>query len=374
MPPGVPNGSEITSSALIGSLLNFLLFGMLAVQMAMYTKLFPQDRRRVKALVYAVFLMMSVSLCLNASDIHFLFATPVIGSLVGLLVQAFFAYRISMFRGARWVAGLIVLISLAQAAGGMGSGLGVYLSETSPKDSAATFVNFIRIPLLYLWLIGSAVADILIAISMTYLVYALRFPVTYFLPSYSCSESLNPSTQHIIRRVVRLIIETNALTASVAVIALAVFSGFPVRGITLSSNPITYHNVWGTTYFICPTTILPGLYSNTLLVLLNNRASPGRVVALSRDSNNASSPNAYSPNSVRLGPLTQNPRPFMIPGRMGGDKVVSPPLPPLHEDVDVQPVYSRREGNGVPRWGQTTRASLDLDEHPYGSGSYIDFR
>ncbi|KAJ7201464.1 hypothetical protein C8J57DRAFT_1412301 [Mycena rebaudengoi] len=246
-----------------------------------------------------------------------------------------------MFRGARWVAGLIVLISLAQAAGGMGSGLGVYLPETSPKDSAATFVNFIRIPLLYLWLIGSAVADILIAISMTYLLLRVA----------------EPSTQHIIRRVVRLIVETNALTASVAVIALAVFSGFP-----------------GTTYFICPTTILPGLYSNTLLVLLNNRASPGRVVALSRDSNNASSPNAYSPNSVRLGPLTQNPRPFMIPGRMGGDKVVSPPLPPLHEDVDVQPVYSRREGNGVPRWGQTTRASLDLDEHPYGSGSYMDFR
>jgi hypothetical protein len=135
------------------------------------------------------------------------------------------------------------------------------------------------------------------------------------------------------------------------------------------------------------TTILPGLfvsrlnfllkivltffgrYSNTLLVLLNNRASPGRVVALSRDSNNASSPNAYSPNSVRLGPLTQNPRPFMIPGRM---KVVSPPLPPLHEDVDVQPVYSRREGNGVPRWGQTTRASLDLDVYSFFSCMNVD--
>ncbi|KAJ7240255.1 hypothetical protein C8J57DRAFT_666785 [Mycena rebaudengoi] len=196
MPQDLPSGSEITSPALIGSLLSFVLFGMLVVQACLYTTLFPHDRRRVKALVYAVCFMMSLSLCLNASARFAALYTPLIGSLVGLLVQAFFAYRISMFRGARWVAGLVLLISLAQAAGGMASGLSVYISEQTSRDSAATFINFIGTPLVHLWLIGSAVSDMLIAISMTYLL--LR--------------TAEPSAEHIVHRVVLLIIETNALT------------------------------------------------------------------------------------------------------------------------------------------------------------------
>jgi hypothetical protein len=81
--------------------------------------------------VYTVFLMMLVSICFNAADAHFWYAanfgdlttfgearfsafyTPIIGSLVGFLVQGFFVYRISMFRGAMWVAAFIALVSLA---------------------------------------------------------------------------------------------------------------------------------------------------------------------------------------------------------------------------------------------------------------------
>ncbi|KAJ7259006.1 hypothetical protein C8J57DRAFT_1472220 [Mycena rebaudengoi] len=349
--------SPSTSSALFGALLNFLLFGMLIVQVCLYAICFPQDSRAVKALVWTVFVMMLISICFNAVDAHFWYAanfgdltafgearfsafyTPIIGSLVGLLVQGFFAYRISIFRGAGWVAGLITLISLAQAGGGMASGLSVYIAESRSGglNNAKTFVVLIRMPLLYLWLIGSAVSDVLIATSMTYLLL----------------KTAEPSTQHIVGRIVRLIIETNALTASMAVISLAAFSGFP-----------------GMTYFICPTMLLPALYANTLLVLLNNRASPSRTKPLSRASNRQHDMGAdgYPPNAMQRGAFN-SPRPS--PSRsyqstFALDTTTSLPAPSLRK-------YAEAQGNGVRSWGASTLASMDIQEHPYEQ-SYIQFR
>jgi hypothetical protein len=79
--------------------------------------------------VYAVFFSMLVCTCLNAADAHYWFAagfgnivkfgeprfsafyTPLFGSVVGLAVQLFFAYRISVFRRAGWVSVLVILVS-----------------------------------------------------------------------------------------------------------------------------------------------------------------------------------------------------------------------------------------------------------------------
>jgi hypothetical protein len=156
--------SPSTSSALFGALLNFLLFGMLIVQVCasfsspvgrcvLITAIWQvymryashrtaaQSKLSVRTevvlaylprqgfyTVWTVFVMMLISICFNAVDAHFWYAanfgdltafgearfsafyTPIIGSLVGLLVQGFFAYRISIFRGAGWVAGLITLV------------------------------------------------------------------------------------------------------------------------------------------------------------------------------------------------------------------------------------------------------------------------
>jgi hypothetical protein len=61
-------------------------------------------------------------------------------------------------------------------------------------------------------------------------------------------------SRHIIRRLIRLVIETNTLTALVALTGLVVFIVFP------NDN-----------FFVCPPYVLGKLYSNTLLVILNNR-------------------------------------------------------------------------------------------------------
>ncbi|KAJ7290476.1 hypothetical protein C8J57DRAFT_1611375 [Mycena rebaudengoi] len=282
--------SPSTSSALFGALINFLLFGMLIVQVCLYAICFPQDSCAVKALVWTVFMMMLITICFNVADTHFWYAAnfgdltafgqarfspfyvPIMGSLVALLVQGFFAYRISIFHGARWVAAFITLISLAQAGGGMESGIAVYIGQ-SKRGGLKSTDNF------GLRLVGSAVSDILIAASMTYLLL----------------QTAEPSTQHIVGRIVSLVIETNGLTASMAVVSLIVFSGFP-----------------GMTYFIAP-------YANTLLLLLNNRATQSRTQTLSRRSNE---PHDIPPNAMQLREL-DTPNPSRAYPSL--DRTISPP-------------------------------------------------
>jgi predicted membrane channel-forming protein YqfA (hemolysin III family) len=78
--------------------------------------------------VYSIYLTMLVCLFLDAVDMHFWFGagfgdldkfakarysgvtSPIIGSLVGLCVQFFFAYRISMFRQAVLFSGFVALV------------------------------------------------------------------------------------------------------------------------------------------------------------------------------------------------------------------------------------------------------------------------
>jgi len=90
-------------------------------------------------------------------------------------------------------------------------------------------------------LIASAVVDILIAIAMTLLLRRMRGNEGQF-------------SNYVLPRIVRLTVETNSLTASVAIVSFVLYVAFP--------NEI---------YYTCPTGVIGKLYSNTLLVTLNNR-------------------------------------------------------------------------------------------------------
>ncbi|KAH9019124.1 hypothetical protein EDB85DRAFT_583913 [Lactarius pseudohatsudake] len=91
---------------------------------------------------------------------------------------------------------------------------------------------------LYLWSISSAIADILIAVVMTLLLRRASGEFSNF----------------VLVRVVRLTVETNTLTASAAVTTLVLYVAFP-NGL----------------YYAYTIDILGKLYSNTLLVSINNR-------------------------------------------------------------------------------------------------------
>jgi len=93
-------------------------------------------------------------------------------------------------------------------------------------------------------MIGNAGADILIASAMLfYLTKRPREMAGYF-------------SNHALVKIVILTIETNLLTASVGIVSLLLILIVPNEN-----------------WYTCPTSILGKLYSNTLLVSLNNRIS-----------------------------------------------------------------------------------------------------
>jgi len=105
MPPGT---SEFAATALFGYVWNWALYGVLTVQLYVYSYNFPRDRLPVKLLVYGVFLVETVQTVISGVDMYYRFATgfgslehlidpylspfvgPIFGAIVSLTVQYFF--------------------------------------------------------------------------------------------------------------------------------------------------------------------------------------------------------------------------------------------------------------------------------------------
>ncbi|KAJ7480464.1 hypothetical protein B0H11DRAFT_2025042 [Mycena galericulata] len=234
--------APIVTPQLIGSLLNFFFFGMLLVQSYIYRLCFPKDTLGIKFTVYFILLATTVCTCLNAADVEFWFGTgfgdiarfddprnsriytPLLGSLIAMLV------------------------AILQCAGGMGTGILSYMEAADVHDTKRTVF-------VYLWLIGGAAVDLLMAVTMTILI--LKTPTV---------------PRDIVKTVVRLIIETNTLSAIAALLGLILYVGVP-----------------NTTYWICPTMVLPAIYAhpfpslpsaNTLLLALNHRRADSEIETL----------------------------------------------------------------------------------------------
>ncbi|KAJ7472882.1 hypothetical protein B0H11DRAFT_1344259 [Mycena galericulata] len=242
----------LASPLLFGSLFNFLIFGILVIQIYVYRACFSRDSLIIQSLVYFVFLVILVCIYLNGSDLYYWFGSgfgdstrltnirytiiyaPVLGPLISTLVQLFFCYRIFIIKRSVWpIPVLISMISMAQFAGGLGGGIFALIVQRRVRGPLSTILT-------YVWLVSGAAADIMIAVMMTYLLL---------------SAAVHPSTRDVIKDVVTLIIETNTFSALVAILSLGLFVGS------------------GTThYFSCPVVVLPGIYANTLLATLNNRA------------------------------------------------------------------------------------------------------
>lgn len=250
--PHAPSGiARVTAPVLFGPMINWALYGVLCVQTYVYSYNFLRDDRRLlKIIVYFVFLLETVQTALTGADVYYWFIigfgdleglkksrfSPIdvrtMDAFISLIVQGFFCYRIWTLRKRLWwFCIVIIVLSLAQATGALWGGL----------KSAALGKYAVVKPSLYLWLITSAVVDILIAVTMTFLLRQRR-------------DSGNRYLRYVLPRIVRFTMETNTLTATVAIVSFALYIGFP--------NDI---------YYACPTVVIGKLYSNTLLVTLNNR-------------------------------------------------------------------------------------------------------
>ncbi|KAJ7716836.1 hypothetical protein B0H16DRAFT_1898185 [Mycena metata] len=255
---------NITGPTLLGILFNWGLMGVLAVQLCSLTTmpycqripdLFPpnlfyensRDRPAIKALVSALAVLDIVQTVMVTADAFHWFVygfgnpiqldepffnpwdVPVLDSVISLIVQAFYCWRIYFLRKGVVIPVLILIPNSLRGSGVRNYQIG-HLSFSREYIVAET-----------IWLAGGAVADLAIAGVLSWILLSAR-------------NSSRPQYNSMLSRLIRLIVETNALTAGVAVVAIALFWGFP--GSALVSVPIA---------------IIGKLYTNCLLALFNNR-------------------------------------------------------------------------------------------------------
>ncbi|KAH9041349.1 hypothetical protein EDB85DRAFT_1474066 [Lactarius pseudohatsudake] len=212
-----PDVIRVLSPLFFGPLFNWALYGVLCVQIYVYSYNFPNDKRSIKILE-------------RLGNSHFApIDVSIITGLIAMTVQGYFCYRIWVLnRRSSWFCWIIAVCAVTQAVAT------TWLGVTSLKVGKYAVSK----AAVYVWSIPSALADILIAVAMTLM---LRRASSNF-------------SSIVIIRVVRLTIETNALTAALAITALVLYAAFP--------NQL---------YYVYITEIIGKLYSNTLLVSLNNR-------------------------------------------------------------------------------------------------------
>lgn len=163
------------------------------------------------------------------------FDTPMLGSLMALIVQSFFCYRIWVLSKSNILPVFLWLLCFMSTAAAWFSGIRGHL-----HGSLSIAHQQINTRVLEVWLIGSVIADTLIAFCLIYLLLRSR-------GSYS-------KTNVVLQRLVRITMETNSLSASLAMLALILYFAAP-----------------GTSYFLTPTYYFGKIYANSLLVTLNNR-------------------------------------------------------------------------------------------------------
>ncbi|KAI9452299.1 hypothetical protein BJY52DRAFT_1288310 [Lactarius psammicola] len=241
---------------MLGALWNWTLYGVLVVQLYVYSYNFPKDRALLKLLVYAVFLVETFQTALTGWDLYYWFVdgfgnldhltsphasgfdVPMIGAVVSITIQFFLLYRIWVLsERSSWFICLIICLSSIVSAVAAFYG-GVYTAR-HPKFANGRVLKVLALT----WLGGNALSDILIAGSMLYHLGRRRRGAGNF-------------SDHALTRIVRLTVESNVMTTTVGIISLLMVAIYP-------NKP----------WFTCPTAIIGKLYSNTFLVSLNNRIS-----------------------------------------------------------------------------------------------------
>lgn len=254
-PPTDPSREDIIWLAgprFIGILFNWSLLGVLTTQVYIYYLNFPRDTRLNKALVYTVYLLDWAQTCSATYDafhwfvygwgdipaLYDLYSTflnvPIFSSIIAAIVQIFFGWRVWKFSQIKAIFVLVGVLAILQLGGGIVVGFFLF-QDASEVSRSSGLVRAVGVRLA-----GSGFVDTVIAISMTY--FLMR----------SKSQTVG-HMNNVVTRLIRLTIETGTLTAIAAIIDLVFF--------LKESNGL--HQVSGV--------ILCKLYSNSLLVLFNNR-------------------------------------------------------------------------------------------------------
>ncbi|KAJ7706478.1 hypothetical protein B0H17DRAFT_1326118 [Mycena rosella] len=249
----------LTAPILAGTQANWALLGTLAAQVYKFHIRFPKERAAIKALVYSLFLLEVVQTGITS---HFAYsilvtgwgnpnifaklpwsglATPIFTGITSASVQIFFAWRIYFLNGEkmvyRGISIAIVLLALMQSFAAIITdarfGVTIEVAELQRLMSGVKT-----------WLIGSAICDVLISVTMVVILTEYRMKTPW------------KRTDSLITKLIFNTVETGAITTVVAIADVVLFIMFP-------SNNL--HQT--------PAFMLGKLYTNLLLVTLNTRAS-----------------------------------------------------------------------------------------------------
>ncbi|KZT71187.1 hypothetical protein DAEQUDRAFT_141461 [Daedalea quercina L-15889] len=238
----------------IGCLMDWALLGILTVQVYLYHVNVSCDHWFIQILVYAIYILEILQTGNLTSLVWQVFITdygqiaalstihvgwlplPVTCSIASMIAQGFFAWRICMLSKSTRLVGGIVVLALAQAVCGFLVGVKLHNGQSSAQflsGKAALIVTS-------MWMAGSAFVDILIAIIMTIQMLKRKTGIT--------------ATDRIINKIIRLVVETGSLTASVATVGLVLAIVAP-----------------NAAYYQPAIYAMTKLYSNTFLTNLTSR-------------------------------------------------------------------------------------------------------
>jgi hypothetical protein len=248
---------KLTIPLFIGTVLNWALLGTLAVQVFIYFLAFPNDHRFSKILVASIVLAELLQTLGDSRDTirmfgagwgnpEFLdkvgwawFSVPVLGSAIAAAGQMFFAWRIYIISNKGLLAPCVIaIVTAVQLGAGIWSGVEI---SRAGKFSVLQFDRF-RSPVV--WLAATALSDFLIVAGTSFYVLKGRQP------------GFRRGTDAVIFRIIRVTVETGLVCALFALIDLSMYVSFK-----------------GNNYHLAVCIWLSKVYSNSILVILNSRAS-----------------------------------------------------------------------------------------------------
>ncbi|KAJ7223471.1 hypothetical protein GGX14DRAFT_540268 [Mycena pura] len=250
---------QLTIPLFVGTVMNWALLGALAVQVYLYFFAFTVDQRINRFVVIFVIIAEALQTLGDSrntirafgagwGDPNSLdqvgwawFSVPVLGSLIGCVGQAFFAWRIYIISSHALLMPIIIgLITLFQL------GAGIWTGVQISRAGRFSLLSFKSMKPPVAWLSATALADLLIVAGTVYYLLKARQP------------GLRSTTQAAVNRIIKVTIETGVPCAAFALVDLALFVKY---------NGNNYH--LGTCIW------LSKVYSNSIMVILNSRAHIG---------------------------------------------------------------------------------------------------
>ncbi|KAJ6502747.1 hypothetical protein C8R47DRAFT_214720 [Mycena vitilis] len=252
----------LTGPIILGYMWNYWLYGILCIQVYLYSEAFPNDRRGIKVVMWVMFILESIStlfvtigawdqygtgwgdinslLVIDWSWIPLAILNPVLAG----IAQSFYIWRIWELSKRVWLCVIIGLIMLTQVTTGCYYGI-VLAIERRGLDKLLALSTEIALAA-----IASAVTDILITIS---LVWTLTIPPKFYGLKH---KTRIQNTRGIINKLIRFSVETGAVTTTADTIHVVLWLA-------------TGHQ-WNIHYIFW--LMLGKLYSNMLMATLNCRA------------------------------------------------------------------------------------------------------